>query len=245
MSSQDTGPEHEPGADPQEQSPPPAARRSGLAGVLDQEEFSVRDAVGGPRGIIESAAPTLLFVVLFIATRDVKLSAIAAVAVVAIALVARLVARQSVSGALGGLIGVVVGAIWAIRSGQGSDLFAPGLVINAVTLALLLISILARRPLVGLLVAALDSRVADWTADPDARRVYTRATWVFAGLYAAKLLVQLPLFLTDQVAALGAAKLVMGLPLFALAAWIVWMMHRALLARRAARAQHRAGPPQP
>src|SRR5690606_9174046 len=132
---------------------------------------------------------------LFVATRDVTLSAIAAVVVVVVALIARLIARQSPSQVLGGLLGVVIGAIWAIRSGEGSDLFAPGLVINAVTLAILLISVLAGRPLLGLLVSLLDPRVADWREDPDARRVYTRATGVFVALYAAKLLVQVPLYL--------------------------------------------------
>lgn len=212
------------------------APRRGLAAVLQEEQFSVRDAMGGPRGILESVLPTLLFIVLFVITRDVRLSAIAAVAVVVVALVARLVARQSLSSVLGGLIGVVIGAIWAIRTGEGSDLFAPGLVINAVTLVILLISLLARRPLLGLMISLLDGRVADWAEDPDARRVYTRATGVFIGLYAAKLLVQLPLYLAGAVTALGVAKLVMGLPLFALAAWIVWLMHRALLVRREARA---------
>ncbi|EWS82871.1 DUF3159 domain-containing protein [Brachybacterium phenoliresistens] len=228
---------------------PDGAPRRGLAAVLQEEQFSVRDAMGGPRGILESVLPTLLFLVLYVITRDVKVSAIAAVAVVVIALLARLVARQSLSSVLGGLFGVVIGAVWAIRTGEGSDLFAPGLVINAVTLVILLISLLARRPLLGLVISLLDGRVADWAEDPDARRVYTRATAVFIGLYAAKLLVQLPLYLAGAVAALGVAKLVMGLPLFALAAWIVWLMHRALLVRREARAlrsqEPGAAPPGP
>ena len=65
--------------------------------------------------------------------------------------------------------------------------------------------------------------------------VYTRATLLFAGLYAAKLAVQLPLLLTGQVAALGAAKIAMGLPAFAVIAYLVWLMHRGLLARRGLR----------
>ncbi|MGY5764401.1 DUF3159 domain-containing protein [Brachybacterium sp. DNPG3] len=205
---------------------------SGLGGVLRQEQFSVSDAVGGPRGIAESVIPTLLFIVLFVVTRSITVAAIAAVGVVVIALVVRLVQRQSPAGVLGGLIGVVLGAVLAIRSGDGTDFYAPGIVINAVALVLIGVSLAARRPLVGLLVAMLDPRMEDWAQDPDARRVYTRATVLFAGLYAVKLAVQIPLLLTGQVAALGVAKLVMGLPAFALLAYLVWLMHRALLARR-------------
>lgn len=220
-------------------------RARGLGGVLRQEEFSVRDAVGGPRGIAESVAPTLLFVVLFVVTRSVAVAAVVAVAVVVVALVARLVQRQSPQTVLGGLIGVALGAVLALRSGDGTDFYAPGIAINVVTLVLLVVSVLARRPLIGLVVGALDPRVEDWAQDPDARRVYTRATWLFAGLYAAKLAVQVPLLLAGQVAAMGVAKLAMGLPLFAVVAYLVWLMHRSLLARRAARSQdgpaHRAG----
>src|SRR5699024_11998563 len=89
-----------------------------------------------------------------------------------------------------------------------------------------------RRPQVGLMVALLDPRVKDWAQDPQARRVYTRATLLFVLLYAAKLAVQVPLLLTGQVAALGAAKIAMGLPAFAVIVYLVWLMHRGLLARR-------------
>lgn len=210
----------------------PAAR--GLGGMLQQEEFSVAQAIGGPRGAVESVAPTLVFVVLYVATRSIPIAAITAVAVVVLALLVRLVQRQNPSSVLGGLLGVALGAGLALISGRGSDFYAPGLVINAVSLIVLLITLLVRRPLVGIVIALLDPRVQDWQEDPAARRVYSRATWLFAGLYAAKLAVQLPLLLTGQVAALGAAKLAMGLPAFAAIAYLVWLMHRAVLARREA-----------
>ena len=59
-----------------------AAPRSGMGAVLVGEEFSVGDAVGGPRGILESVLPTALFVVLFVVTRSIPIAGGAAVAVV-------------------------------------------------------------------------------------------------------------------------------------------------------------------
>lgn len=219
-----------PEADPQPAAD--GAPRSGLGAVLQEEEFSVSEAIGGPRGIAESVLPTLLFVVLYVLTQSVMVAAVAAVAVVAVFLVLRIVRRESPSTVIGGLVGVGLGAVLAIRSGEGSDFYWPGIVTNAVSLVILLISLAARRPLVGLLVAVLDPRVKDWAQDPDARRVYTRATLLFVGLYAAKVAVQLPLLLAGQVAALGVAKLAMGLPAFAIIAYLVWLMHRGVLARR-------------
>ena len=226
---------------PSDQDPPGTAappssgqeqRRSGLGAVLQEEEFSVADAIGGPRGIIESVLPTLLFVVLFVSTRSVMIAAVTATAVVAVLLIARLVQRQSIGTVLGGLLGAALGAVLAIRSGEGLDFYWPGIVTNAVALLVLVASIALRRPLVGLMVALLDPRVKDWAQDPQARRVYTRATLLFVLLYAAKLAVQVPLLLTGQVAALGAAKIAMGLPAFAVIVYLVWLMHRGLLARR-------------
>ncbi|MGP5079835.1 DUF3159 domain-containing protein, partial [Brachybacterium alimentarium] len=212
-----------------------ADRRSGLGGVLQRDEFSVRDAIGGPRGIVESVLPTLLFIMLFVLTRSVPVASVAAVVVVAVLFIARLIQRQSPATVLGGLIGVGLGAVLAIRSGDGTDFYAPGIAINVISLVVLLVSLIARRPLIGLLVGALDPRVEDWASDPLARRVYTRATLLFAGLYLAKLVVQVPLLLTGHVAALGVAKLAMGLPAFAVIAYLVWLMHRSLLARREGR----------
>lgn len=232
-----------PGSEPQHPEATPAPERpsegssapsTGLGGVLQQEEFSVAQAIGGPRCVAESVLPTLVFLVLYLVTRSVMAAALAAVGVVAVLLVVRLVQRQSPATVLGGLLGVALGAVLAIRSGDGTDFYAPGIAINAVSVLVLLVSLLARRPLVGLVVGVLDPRVQDWAEDPDARRVYTRATLLFLGLYVAKLAVQVPLLLTGQVAALGVAKLVMGLPAFAVIAYLVWLLHRALLARRAA-----------
>jgi hypothetical protein len=209
--------------------------RNGLGAVLQEEEFSVADAIGGRRGIVESVLPTLLFVVLFVATGGVALAAGAAVAAVVVMLVIRLVQRQSPSTVIGGLLGVALGAVLAVRSGEGSDFYWPGIATNAVSLAVLLLSLALRHPLVGVVVALLDPRVKDWREHADGRRVYTRATLLFVGLYAAKLAVQLPLLLTGPVAALGAAKIAMGLPAFAVIAYLVWLMHRGLLARRGLR----------
>ena len=79
------------------------------------------------------------------------------------------------------------------------------------------------------LAADLEHRVASDDEDGLAtRRAYTRLTWLWAGVFALRLLVQTPLYLTDATTALAVSKLVMGLPLFALAAWATWMAVRAL-----------------
>lgn len=210
---------------------PQTAPRSGAGALLTQEEFSVAQAIGGPRGVAESVLPTLLFVILYVTTRDLWIACGAAVAAVVIAILVRLMQRQSISSAIGGLLGVILGGVLALRTGQGSDFYTPGLVINGVAFLVLLITVIARHPLVGHLVAMLDPQMADWRDLAPARRVYTVATGMFMGLYLLKLLVQVPLLLTNQVAALGVAKIAMGLPAFAIVVYLTWLMHRSLLRR--------------
>ncbi|WP_084252650.1 DUF3159 domain-containing protein [Devriesea agamarum] len=210
----------------------PPERPIRTASVIASDEFSVADAMGGWRGVIESVVPTLLFVVLFVILRDVMVPGIFSVVAVVVLAIARLIQRLPLSPVIGGAIGIVIGAVWAIRSGDGSDFYVPGLIYNAVFLVVLLVTIFARTPLIGVLVAVLDKNTCTWRNDDDARRTYTAATWVFVGLFALKLAVQAPLYFAGASDALGVAKLVMGLPLFALTLWICWMMHRALKMRQ-------------
>ncbi|RAX20666.1 MULTISPECIES: DUF3159 domain-containing protein [unclassified Actinomyces] len=204
------------------------ATRSGL-GALDTDRFDAAAAVGGWRGILESAAPTLVFVCVLAARPHALAPALlASLAVSAVALVARLCARQRLTQVLGGAALAVVSALWAWRSGSATNFYATGLVINACWLAVTGGSLLVRRPLVGLLLdawhaAAGESRPA---AAADAHRRYAVGTGILAAMFALRLAVELPLYLAGEAAvgALGVARLLLGLPLFALTLWFVWLI---------------------
>ncbi len=209
-----------------------ARRRGGLAVALG-EDFDLSKAVGGRRGIIESVAPGAIFLVLYIATKDVVISSVAPVGVAAFALAARLFGKLDPTPAIGGLIGVGVSAFWALRTGEASDYFTVGLLINAAYLLALVLSLALRWPLMGLVLGFLRGDAVKWRRAEDdegvvTRRCYTRLTWLWAGVFAVRLLVQLPLYMAEAATALAVAKLVMGLPFYALAAWWTWMMVRTL-----------------
>ena len=94
------------------------------------EEFSWSDALGGTRGIIEATAPGLVFVVVYVATRALIPTLIAASCVALLACVIRLVQRQGLQQALSGLFGVAIGVIFAAATGRGENYFAWGIVTN-------------------------------------------------------------------------------------------------------------------
>ncbi|WP_454083915.1 DUF3159 domain-containing protein [Georgenia sp. Marseille-Q6866] len=202
------------------------SRMSQLAG----EDFSVADAVGGVRGLVESVAPGLVFVVVYlVAGQELVPPLVASLAVAVVLVVARLVGGTPVTQALGGVVGVLIGVLWAWRSGEAQDYFALGLWTNAIYGAGLLVSVVVRWPLVGVVVALLRQEGFAWRTDPAQRprlRRYTAATWLWIGLFVARLAVQLPLYLDASTAWLGTARLVMGVPLWALALWVTWLLVR-------------------
>ena len=127
----------------------------GMRGMrqLTAEQFSAADAVGGVRGVVESVAPGLLFVVVYIAAgQQLAPALIAASAAAVVAVVVRLAQRTPITQALSGLLGVGIGVVWAWRSGDASDYFAYGLWVNAAYLVGTLVSILVGWPLVGLVM---------------------------------------------------------------------------------------------
>lgn len=70
-----------------------------------------------------------------------------------------------------------------------------------------------------------------WRTDPDqrlTRQAYTRITWLWVGLFALRMLVQVPLFISDATTVLGIARILMGPSLFALTAWLTWLIVRRL-----------------
>ena len=136
------------------------AVRTGL-GAIDSERFDAMAAVGGWRGIVESVVPTLVFV-LVMAVRPTALvpALVASLSVSAVGLVARLVQRQSPTQVVGGIVLVLVSALWAWRSGDATNFYATGLMINAAWLVACLVSLLIGWPIVGALMT-LWHRVTD------------------------------------------------------------------------------------
>ena len=178
-------------------------------------------AIGGWRGSLEAALPTVAFVVAWTVTKDLNRSLLAAGAVLIVALLLRLVQRQTVRFVVAAAFATAFAAFLANRSGQASDVFLPGILQSAAMFALALLSIALRWPMVGFIVAAGDPQMAQdptaWRRSRGMVRVCTRLTWIFAAMFAVRLLIMVPLYLVNNIAALGVCKIVLGWPLYLLA----------------------------
>jgi Protein of unknown function (DUF3159) len=185
-------------------------------------------AMGGIRGLAESVLPTLLFLVLYTFTRDLTISAGAAVLISLGFVVARVGARQPLGAAIAGAIGIVISAVLAVITGRAENNFLPGIVFNAAFLAILLVSLLVFRPLLAVIVGFFLGNPREWLKDPARNRAMTIATWLWCGLFVIRLAVEIPLFLLANVPALGVARLITGVPLYALFLWFTWVLVRTV-----------------
>jgi hypothetical protein len=149
---------------------------------------------------------------------------VAALATGAVLAVLRLVRRDSVQNVVAGFVAVGVAAWFANRTGQAADFFVPGLLINGAYALAYLVSIVVRWPLLGVLVGLATGEGMGWRQVPYLLRAYTVASWFWVAMFTLRLAVQLPLYLTDSVVALGVARVAMGWPLFLLCLWLSWLV---------------------
>lgn len=204
-----------------------------VAAGIGGERVSARgllDTIGGVRGVLESLVPATIYLVAYVLTQDPRISAIAPLVVAVLAIALRLLRKQQLSAALSGLVGVLVCVAATLLTGRGEDYFLPGFWINAAWIAAHTISLVVGWPLIGLLVGFLRGSLTEWRGIPVIRRAAVICTVLWIAVFAARLAVQVPLYLSANagdagaVEALGVARLVMGVPLFALAVLFTWLL---------------------
>ncbi len=180
------------------------------------------EAIGGWRGAVESAVPTLAFVLVWTLRKDLNLALLSAGALVAVLLVVRLLQRQDWRFVVYAAVGVGISAFFAMRSGKAEDAFLPGMLQNAGLLLLLLVTNLTRWPLFGFVVGAAEPEaMADdpvwWRRHAGIVAVAARLGWVLVALNTVRLAVMVPLYFAEQVGALGVAKVALGWPAYLVA----------------------------
>ena len=189
----------------------------GVRPVGHDDAVSLQAAFGGKAGLIDAGLPGVLFVLAYtFSGRDLRLALIIALASAASLSVLRLVQGQSLQYALSGLFGVGIAAFIASRTGRAEDFYLPGLFYNAGYALAFLISIVVRWPVIGVMLALITQAGMGWRKDPVLARAYTRASWIWVGMFVIRLAVQLPLYLIgeDALVALGTARVALGVPLY-------------------------------
>ncbi|HKE52106.1 MAG TPA: DUF3159 domain-containing protein [Actinomycetes bacterium] len=212
------------GADGSPGSSPPEIGHDTVEAVVRTQ---LANALGGKRGMLEAALPTLGFVYTYLATDQLRPALIVGGSAAAVLLVIRLVQRQTPQFVLNSLFGFAIAAAFVMRTGRAEDLFLPGMIYNAAVAALLILSIVIRWPFIGLMIGSVTGDLSAWRRDPAVVRLCSKLTWLFVLPNLIRLAVQVPFYLAGNLAALAAAKIVLGWPL-AVAAFgaMLWVLAR-------------------
>jgi hypothetical protein len=189
--------------------------------------------LGGPIGIFESLVPGTVYVSIFSLTFNVVLAASIAGAIALIFAIIQIVRKRPLTQVFAGLVGLGISIYLPLRDGlsntHAADYFVPGLLTNVAYALAFAISLLFRKPLAAIALSFLSSNAKAWKTD---RQIYKRYYWItvmWCAMFLTRLLIEVPLYLANQVPALGVAKLVLGTPFYALIVWFSWLMARGSL----------------
>ena len=228
--------------------PPADAGTTEAAPSLETVEAVVRrqlaTALGGRRGMIEAAVPTLLFTVTWLTQRNLTLALTISVAAALVLLVVRLVQRSTPQFVLNALFGIGIGWVFVrISASRGGDedaqalaYFLPGILYNGVYGLVFALTCVIGWPVVGFMVGSVTGDPTAWHQDKQVVRLCTRLTWLLALPCVLRVVVQGPIWLAAHtgrieadtaVALLGILKIGLGWPLqLAALGAMVWVLGR-------------------
>lgn len=189
----------------------------------------LNELLGGRRGALESALPSVVFVTVYLISESLGIALGTALTVAAVLAVLRLLRREKPVRVLAGLAGVAIAAVVAARTGNAADYFLPSLLANVASALVWAVSIVARWPLLGVIIGFAVGQKTAWRQDPDLVRAYGNASWIWAGSFLVRAGVNTPLYLTDNLLGLGISRVLLGFPMVLLViagSW--WAIKRSL-----------------
>jgi hypothetical protein len=213
--------------------PASTADETGLEPRLrEQVRGQILTGLGGWSGMVITAIPTVVFVTVNAAT-TLRTALVAAVGSALLLSVYRLIRRQSPQQAMTGLLGVVLAAVIAARTGEARGFFLLGIGASLLYGSVCLLSLVVRRPLVGVVWEYLDptppvTPPRAWYRRRELLGAYMWATTAVTAVFAARGAVQLALFAKHDTGWLAVTRIAMGYPLTVLALlFALWVVRRA------------------
>ena len=190
----------------------------------NHDRDKVMGALGGKKGLIDSGLPAVVFLIIFNVKHDLKTALTGAIILSILLAIVRLAKKGSIQYAVSGLLGVLICAYFANKSGNASDFYIPKLLTNLAYGTAYLISNLVGWPLLGVVLGPLLGENFLWRQDPARKKVYTRASWIWVAMFFLRIAVQYPIYRSGNVNLLGSVNLVMGYPLFFATAYLSWLI---------------------
>jgi hypothetical protein len=189
-----------------------------------QDRDKVINALGGKKGLIDSGLPAVVFLIVFNFDQDLQRAIWAALSLAIILAIWRLIRKDTIQHSISGVIGVLICAYFANRSGNATDFYIPKLLTNLGYGTVYLIANLVGWPILGLVLGPLLGENFTWRNNPRRKKMYIKASWLWVALFFSRIAVQYPIYKSGNVNLLGTVNLAMGYPLFFAAAYGSWLI---------------------
>lgn len=185
-------------------------------------------ALGGTRGLIDSALAPTVFVIVRLVTHRQTPAIVSALAVGVLILVIRLARRESPQQAFGGFFALALAAAASSFTGTGKGFFLPGIVTTALSGVAALVSLLIGRPFVGLALAAYDEKYANWRENPALLRAcqISTAVWTFTLFLRAGVATAVYSIKGDHAGLMLIVINAVKIPAILIAAWVTYVLVR-------------------
>jgi hypothetical protein len=180
------------------------------------------DMLRDRRAVVDTGLGPVAFVTAN-AIWDLETAAYVAVGLAVVVAAARLVRREPLTNAIGGILGTGLCVFIALRTGEASGYFIPRMLQNAGMALLFGGSALIKRPLVGFIAAALfPGFPKGWFRDFRIRRPFGESSLAFAALFALRAILYAILIAAGREGALAATSIALGWPAFLGVVWFTW-----------------------
>lgn len=171
----------------------------------------LRTVFAGRSFFLDVILPPLLFLLVngLAGFQAAMWSALALSVVIATLRIAR---KQSLTYALAGVgsVAVAIAIVWVLGKSQG--FFLPGLVSGSMTLILIFVSLVFRRPLVAWTSFIARRWTLEWYWHPQVRPAYSETTLAWGIFFAARLVLQYSVYQSEDVTLLALTNFVTGWP---------------------------------
>ena len=190
----------------------------------NEDRDKVVNALGGKKGLIDSGVPSIVFLVVFNISKEVNTAIMSALALSLTLAIFRLIKKDTIQHSVSGVIGVLICAYFANKSGNASDFYIPKLLTNLGYGTVYLIANLVGWPILGVVLGPLLGENFTWRYNPARKRMYVKASWIWVAMFFSRIAVQYPIYKSGNVNLLGTVNLAMGYPLFFAAAYGTWLV---------------------
>lgn len=171
----------------------------------------LRAVVFGSRSVIDIVVPPLLFLAL-VKWLGFSYAVWGALSLAVLFMIWRIVRRQSILAAVGGVVGVLLSLALVQILNREEGFFLPGILTGMATVLLTVSSIIAGKPMVAWTSYLARRWPLDWYWHPRVRPAYTEVTWFWAIFFLLRVGLQLNLFQAAQAEQLAGINLLLGWP---------------------------------